>query len=76
MNPIGENHPDGSETRLRDYLEELRDEPPEPEPPMSARIVRTARWQHAARGPLQAIGMLLDAVAAGIAELFGDRRPR
>jgi hypothetical protein len=74
MNPSGEDHVDGGEGRLRDYLEELKGDPPRSDPRMSERIIRDARWQQAARGPLQAIGLLLAAVAEGLSDLLGANR--
>ena len=77
MNAPSTDGADPSEARLHDYLDELREEPPSTDPRMSDRIVRRARWQHAARGPLQAIGMLFAALAEGVSTLIGaDREPR
>jgi hypothetical protein len=77
MNPSGENHGIGGEARLRGYLDELREDPPRPDPGMADRIVQKARWQQSARGPLQAIGLLLATLAEGLSDLLGaKRRPR
>jgi hypothetical protein len=77
MTPSGEDHSSGDEGRLRDYLDELRQDPPRSDPELADRVVRGARWQQAARGPLQAIGLLLATLAEGISDLLGaERRPR
>jgi hypothetical protein len=77
MNPSGDDHANGGEGRLRDYLEELRDDPPRADPDLAVRVVRGARWQQAARGPLEAIGLLLATLVEGLSDLLGaERRPR
>jgi hypothetical protein len=77
MNSSGDDHTDEGESRLRHYLEELREDPPASDPRMTEGIVRRARWQGAVRGPLQVVGTLFAAVAEGLSALLGaERRPR
>ncbi len=74
MSPSDGDDGNRGEARLRDYLAELKKDPPESDPRLTGRVTRRARWQHAARGPLQAIGLLLGAVADGLSDLLGADR--
>ena len=74
MSPSDGDNESKGEARLRGYLAELKENPPEPDPHLTGRVTRRARWQHAARGPLQAIGLLLGAVADGLSDLLGADR--
>lgn len=69
-----ESPSDPGEGRLVAYLGELREDPPMADEALVRRVNRSARWQHAIRGPLAVIGHLSGAVADGIAALFGGRR--
>jgi hypothetical protein len=72
----GGGPPDPGEGRLVDYLAELRADPPPTDEALVPRVQRSARWQHAIRGPLQVVGHLSGALADGIAALLGGpRRP-
>ena len=62
------------EGRLVAYLEELREDPPAADPALARRVARSARWQHAVRGPLELIGHLGGALADGLAVLLGGSR--
>ncbi|MFZ0040605.1 MAG: hypothetical protein WAK93_04805 [Solirubrobacteraceae bacterium] len=63
------------ERALNNHLELLRLSPPESRPGIVARIVRTARWQHAVRRPVLAIAAVAAAALDGIRLLFlGSRR--
>lgn len=74
MSPSERDYENDSEARLRDYLDELREDPPAPDPHLTGRVARRARWQQAARGPLQAIGLLFAALAEGLSDLLGAKR--
>ena len=73
MSPSGD-YANKGEARLGDYLEELGEDPPQSDPQLTGRVARRARWQQAARGPLQAIGLLLAALADGLSDLLGAKR--
>jgi hypothetical protein len=72
----GDGAEDPNEQRLLAYLEELREDPPTGDESLVRRVNRSARWQHAIRGPLEAIGHLTGAFADGIAALLGGSRQR
>jgi len=63
--------------KLDDYLESLRTDRPSPDPALVPSVVSKARWQRAVRAPLHAVGMLVSALAGGLAILLGseERRP-
>jgi hypothetical protein len=63
-----------AEERLLDYLEVLREHPPEPSADIGAAVVRTARWQGAVRPYLGLAGALLGAFAAAAPTLVEPRR--
>jgi hypothetical protein len=67
---------DPGEGRLAAYLAELREDPPQTDEALARRVKRSARWQHAARGPLQVIGHLSGALADGLTALLGGTRGR
>ena len=67
---------DPGEDRLVAYLGELREDPPVTDAALVRRVNRSARWQHAIRGPLQALGHLGGAVIDGIAALLGSQERR
>jgi hypothetical protein len=62
-----------AEQRLLVYLDGLREHPPQPRANLVAAVMRTARWQAAARPYLAAIGSLGGAVGAGVSVLVGAR---
>ncbi|MGV1047550.1 MAG: hypothetical protein ACOYD4_03365 [Solirubrobacterales bacterium] len=66
--------PDPGEGRLVAYLEGLREDPPQPDAELGRRVNRSARWQHAIRGPLEVIGHLSGALFDGIAAMLGAAR--
>lgn len=70
----GEQPADAGERRLVAYLEELREDPPAADPELVRRVRRSARWQHAVRGPLQLVGDLGGALLDGIAAMLGGSR--
>lgn len=65
---------DASETRVTEYLGELRDEPPGSRAELAPAIVRRARWQEAVRTPVKAAGLLAAALGDGLALILGLRR--
>lgn len=65
---------DPGEGRLVDYLAEVRADPPPTDEALARRVQRSARWQHAIRGPLQVVGHLGGALADGIVTLLGGPR--
>jgi hypothetical protein len=70
-------HDDGAtpaEERLLAYLGDLRRDQPEPVTELASIIVRTARWQLAARPYLLAVGALAMSVADGTRVAAGARR--
>jgi hypothetical protein len=74
----GAHGPDPAEGRLIGYLEEVREDPPPTDTTIVRRVNRSARWQHAVRGPLLLIGQLAGALAVGVSALLGSkhRSPR
>jgi hypothetical protein len=74
MTPAGGTQPDPGEPRLVTYLEELREDPPPTDAALTRRVGRSARWQHAVRGPLQLVGDLGGALVDGITALLGGPR--
>jgi hypothetical protein len=66
--------PDPGEGRLLGYLEELREDPPATDTAITKRVHRSARWQHAIRGPLQLVEHLAGALAVGVSALVGLNR--
>ena len=65
---------EASEDRVAQYLGELGDDPPAPDPELSASIARRARWQQAVRTPVRAVGALGAALGEGIALFVGLRK--
>jgi hypothetical protein len=63
-----------AEERLLTHLDELRRHPPEPAGELASIIVRTARWQSAARPYLLAIGALAMSAAEGTRVVLAARR--
>jgi hypothetical protein len=63
-----------AEERLLSYLDDLRGHPPEPTRELASIVVRTARWQLAARPYLLAVGALAMSVAEGARVGMGARR--
>jgi hypothetical protein len=75
QSPGGDEGPaDPGEGRLVTYLAELREDPPTTDEALVRRIGRSARWQGAIRGPLEAVGHLAGAVVDGITALLGGPR--
>ena len=63
-----------AEERLRDYLSDLRrDRRPTDDEGFVSEVVRTARWQRAARQPLRVAGAVLAALGDGVRLLVGGR---
>jgi len=62
-----------AEKRLREHLDVLRANPPEPDPSLIERVGRAARWQRVVRTPLRAAGMLVAAVGEGVVVLLRGR---
>lgn len=63
-----------AEERLLTHLDELRRHPPEPAGELASIVVRSARWQRAARPYLLAAGALAMSVAEGTRVAVGARR--
>jgi hypothetical protein len=63
-----------AEERLLTHLNDLRREPPEPGAELASIVVRSARWQRAARPYLLAVGALALSVAEGTRVAAGVRR--
>jgi hypothetical protein len=63
-----------AEERLLTHLDDLRRYPPEPMAELASIIVRSARWQAAARPYLLAVGALAMSVAEGTRVAMGARR--
>jgi hypothetical protein len=74
VSPPERDHSDPGEGRLSDYLEELRDDPPQSDPALGRSISRHARWQQAVRAPLHVVGILAAALVDGVAGVLGARR--
>jgi hypothetical protein len=70
----GQSPPDPGERRLAAYLEEVRENPPPTDEGLARRVRRSARWQHAIRGPLEVVGHLSGALADGLGTLLGGTR--
>ncbi len=65
-----------AERKLEEHLELVRRDRPEGGTQLTRRVVRTARWQRAARTPLQAVGRIAAALVDGLALALGGRRGR
>lgn len=63
-----------AEERLLAHLDDLRRHPPEPVAELAAIVVRSARWQLAARPYLLAVGALAMSAAEGTRVALGARR--
>ncbi|MDQ3644464.1 MAG: hypothetical protein M3356_03015 [Actinomycetota bacterium] len=65
-----------AERRLGEHLELLRSDPSRPGAGLARRVVRTARWQRAARAPLRVVGMIAGSLLDGIMRLVapGERK--
>lgn len=63
-----------AEERLLTHLDDLRRHSPEPAGELAAMVVRSARWQRAARPYLLAAGALAMSVAEGSRVAAGVRR--
>ena len=63
-----------AERRVSEFLSGLAADAPVAGPQLSAAVVRTARWQRAARTPLRAAGSLAAAVADGLTMVLGVRK--
>jgi hypothetical protein len=62
----------GATPQLREYLDELAEDPPKPETSFVPAVMRSARWQSTARPYLLYVGRLLSAI--GIALTLRDKR--
>ena len=65
-----------AEERLRRHLARLREDAPRSGRALTERVIGTARWQRAVRGPLQVIGLVATAAVDGLALLAGRRGRR
>lgn len=65
-----------AEQRVARLLGELRETAPPPPAELPARVVRTARWQSAARGVLVSATELAGALATGLGMIAGVREDR
>lgn len=65
-----------AERRLAEHLELLRAERLEPGVALARRVVRTARWQRYARGPLRVAGMIAGSLLDGLMRLVAPGRKR
>jgi hypothetical protein len=74
MNERDEDRPTPAEAKLADHLGILRAGAAPPPDGFAAGVVRTARWQQAARQPLRLAGALLGALGEGVRLLAGARR--
>jgi hypothetical protein len=63
-----------AEERLLTHLDDLRRHPPEPVAELASIVVRSARWQLAARPYLLAVGALAMSMAEGTRVAGGRRR--
>jgi hypothetical protein len=63
-----------AEERLLTHLYDLRRNPPEPPGELASMVVRSARWQRAARPYFLAAGALAMSVAEGTRVAAGVRR--
>jgi hypothetical protein len=63
-----------AEEKLLTHLDDLRRHPPEPVAELASVVVRSARWQLAARPYLLAVGALAMSVAEGTRVATGTRR--
>ena len=66
--------PTPAERRVSEFLSGLATDAPRAGTQLTARVVRTARWQRAARTPLRAAGGLAAAVVDGVSMVLGLRR--
>jgi len=73
--PVGDGLT-ASERRLDEHLALLRNDPPRPGAALVRRVMRTAHWQRAVRGPLHAVTIVAGGVIDGLALLLGARRRR
>jgi hypothetical protein len=60
-----------AEARLRQLLEPLRADAPEPPAPLVPRLLRTVRWQRTVREVLDTAGALAAVVGDGLRVLVG-----
>jgi hypothetical protein len=65
-----------AEARVRQLLEPLRGDGPEPPEALMPRLLRTVRWQRTARELLQAAGALAAAVGDGLRVVAGSGENR
>jgi len=74
MSGASPDEPTPAERRLAEHLEVLRTQE-QREESVAPRVVRTARWQKAARAPLRVVGMIFGAFtdALGVAARQGRR---
>lgn len=65
-----------AEARLVRHVDELREDPPTPDPALLPSVLRSVRWQHAVRPYFTAVGRIVSAVGTGVRVLVGGQRPR
>ena len=61
-----------AEHRLDEHLAVMRANPPRAERSLEARIVRRARWQQFARGPLEVFEAIIAALAGAVRVFAGS----
>ena len=75
--PVDPDYASPAEVRLSEHLGLLRSDPPRSDRALVVSVLRAARWQRAARGPLLAVARLAAAFANGIQALLQTKaRPR
>jgi hypothetical protein len=65
-----------AEERLVQYLDELREYPPQPDEALVGAVLTAARWQGAVRPYLGAVGLIAGAFAQGARILIGGPQRR
>lgn len=75
--PLDPDYASPAEIRLSEHLTLLRNDPPRSDRALVVSVLRAARWQRVALGPLLALGRLAAALANGIQALLQTKaRPR
>jgi hypothetical protein len=64
-----------AEHRLAEHLAVMRANPPQADRSLEARIVRRARWQQFARGPLEVVEAIIAALAGAVRVFAGSGEP-
>lgn len=74
--PDGDRETTPADRRVTALVAELRQEPAEPPARLTQDVMRTARWQHLARGSLLVTTQLVGALSDGVLLALDDRRRR